>query len=113
MQGNEPRASRLKANYHRHGSHEECLSGYLPPTTTIPGKLLRQPRNLIIVELILSPILFTAGIYFPRVLLHNQGYPKVCPNSLNLPNAGNSLAGISSLTSCYLFFWTRDLIAMF
>jgi hypothetical protein len=28
------------------------------------------------------------------VLLHNQGYPKVCPDSLNLPNAGDSFAGI-------------------
>jgi hypothetical protein len=72
-------------------------------TATLPGKLLRQPRNLVSVELILSPILFTAGIHFPHVLLHNQGYPKVCPDSLNLLNAGDSFAGISSLTSCYLF----------
>jgi hypothetical protein len=47
-----------------------------PSTATLPGKLLRQPRNLVIVELILSPILFIAGIHFPRVLLHNQGYPR-------------------------------------
>jgi hypothetical protein len=67
------------------------------------GKLLRQPRNLVIVEIILSPILFIAEIHFPRVLLHNHGYPKVCPDSLNLPNAGDSFAGISSLTPCYLF----------
>jgi hypothetical protein len=79
----------------------------------MPGKLLRQRRNLVIVELILSPILFTAGIHFPRVLLHNQGYPKVCPVLLNLLNAGNPFAEISSLTSCYLFSRTRDLIAMF
>jgi hypothetical protein len=44
-------------------------------TTTIPGELLRQPRNLVIVELILSLILFTAGIHFPSVLLHSQGLP--------------------------------------
>jgi hypothetical protein len=113
VQGSGPRASRLKANYHRHGSREKCLSGYLPPRATMPGKLLRQPRNLVIVELILSPILFTAGIHFPRILLHNQGYPKVCPDSLNLLNAGDSFAGISSLTFCYLFSRTRDLIAMF
>jgi hypothetical protein len=93
--------------------HGDYLFGYSLPTA-IPGKLLRQPRNLVIVELILSsPILFTAGIYFPRVLLLNQGYPKVCPNSLNLLNAGDSFAGISPLTSCYLFSRTRDLIAMF
>jgi hypothetical protein len=113
MQGNGPRVSRLKANYHRHGSHEECLFGHLPPTATLPGKLLRHPRNLVTVELILPPILFTAGIHFPRVFLHNQGYPKVCPNSLNLFNAGDSFAGMSPLTSCYLFSRIRDLIVMF
>jgi hypothetical protein len=72
-------------------------------TATLPGKLLRQPRNLVSVKLTFLPILFTAGIHFPRVLLHSQGYPKVCPDSLNLLNAGDSFAGISSLTSCYLF----------
>jgi hypothetical protein len=69
-----------------------------------PGKLLRHPRNLVTVELFSSLILFTAGIHFPLVLLHNQGYPKVCPDSLNLPTAGDSFAGISSLSSCSLFF---------
>jgi hypothetical protein len=93
---------RGKADYRRHGSREEYLSGYLPPTT-IPSKLLRHPWNLIIVELILSPILFATGVHFPSVLLHNQSYPKVCPDPLNLPNAGDSFAGISSLSSCYLF----------
>jgi hypothetical protein len=58
-------------------------------TTTIPGELLRHSWNFIIVEPFSSPILFTAGIYFPRVLLHNQGYPKVCPDSPNPPNAGD------------------------
>jgi hypothetical protein len=56
-----------------------------------PGKLLRHPRNLATVELLSPPILFTAGIHFPPVLLHNQGYPKVCPDPLNLPNAGDPL----------------------
>jgi energy-converting hydrogenase Eha subunit F len=84
-----------------------------PSTATLPGKLLHQPRNLVIVKLILSPILFIAGIHFPRVLLHNQGYPKVCPNSRNLLNAGDSIAGISSLTSYYPFSRTRDLIVSF
>jgi hypothetical protein len=42
-------------------------------------------------------------LHFPRVLLHNQGHPKVCPDSLNLPNAGNPFAEISSLASCSLF----------
>jgi hypothetical protein len=51
-----------------------------------PGKLLRHPRNLVTVEHFSSSILFATGIHFPPVLLHNQGYPKVCPNSLNLPN---------------------------
>jgi hypothetical protein len=56
-----------------------------------PGKLLRHPRNLATVELFSSPILFTVGIHFPPVLLHNQGYPKVCPDPLNLPNADDPL----------------------
>jgi hypothetical protein len=53
------------------------------------------------------------GLHFPFVLLHNQGYPKVCPDSLKLLNADDSFAGISSLSSCSLFSRTRDLIAMF
>jgi hypothetical protein len=56
--------------------HGDYSFGHLPPTATIPGELLRQPRNLVIVELFSSPILFTAGVHFPRVLLHNQGYPR-------------------------------------
>jgi hypothetical protein len=63
----------------------DYLFGYSLPTT-IPGKLLRRPRNLVIVELFSSPILFIVGIHFLPILLHNQGYPKVCPDSLNLPN---------------------------
>jgi hypothetical protein len=91
---------------------EEYLFGYSSPTA-IPDKLLRHPRNLITVELILSPILFIAGIYFPPILLCNQDYPKVCPDSLNLLNAGDSFAGISSLSFRSLFSPTRDLIASF
>jgi hypothetical protein len=37
--------------------HEDYSFGHLPPTTTIPGKLLRHPRSLVIVELFSSPIL--------------------------------------------------------
>jgi hypothetical protein len=92
--------------------HREKYPGHLPPTATFPDKLLRHPRNLVTVELFSLLILFTAGIHFPFVLLHNQGYPKVCPDSLNLSNAGNSFAGISSLSSCSLFSRTRDLIAL-
>jgi hypothetical protein len=47
------------------------------------SKLLRHPRNLIIVEFFSSLILLTAGIHFPLVLLYNQGYPKICPDPLN------------------------------
>jgi hypothetical protein len=53
------------------------------------SKLLRHPQNLVTVEHFSSPILFFAGIHFPHVLLHNQSYPKVCSDSLNLPNAGD------------------------
>jgi hypothetical protein len=52
------------------------------------------------------------GSSLSSILLHNQDYPKVCPDSLNPLNAGNSFAGISSLSSCYLFSPTRDLIAL-
>jgi hypothetical protein len=76
-----------------------------------PGKLLRHPRNLITVEHFSSPILFATGIHFPPVLLHNQGYPKVCPDPLNLPSAGDPFARTSSLSFYSLFSPTRDLIA--
>jgi hypothetical protein len=33
--------------------------------------------------------LFATGIHFLSVLLHNQGYPKVCFDPLNLSNAGD------------------------
>jgi hypothetical protein len=69
--------------------HGDYSFGHLPPTATLPGKLLRHPRNLVIVELFSSSILLATGIHFPPVLLHNQGYPKVCPDSLNLPNTGD------------------------
>jgi hypothetical protein len=52
-----------------------------------------------------SPREFTFRLFFSTT--------KVCPDSLNPLNAGNSFAGISPLTSCYLFSRTRDLIAMF
>jgi hypothetical protein len=90
-------------------THEDYPFGHSLPTA-IPDKLLRQPRNLVAIELILSsPILFTAGIHF-RLFFSTT---KVCSDSLNLSNAGDSFAGISSLTSGYLFSRTRDLIAMF
>jgi hypothetical protein len=91
---------------------EEYLSGYPPPTTTYsPGKLLRHPRNLAIVEHFSPPILLATGIHFPPVLLHNQGYPKVCSDPLNLPNTGDPFARTSLLSSGSLFSPTRDLIA--
>jgi hypothetical protein len=77
-----------------------------------PDKLLHYPQNLVTVKLFSSPILFATEIHFPLILLHDQGYPKVCPDSLNLPNAGNSFTGISSLPSYSLFSPTRDLIAL-
>jgi hypothetical protein len=60
---------------------------------------IQQLLLFVTVKLFSSPILFTAGIHFPRVLFYNQGYPEVCPVSLNLLNADDSFAGISSLTS--------------
>jgi hypothetical protein len=72
---------------------------------------IEQLVLFITVELFSSLILFTTGIHFPLVPLYNQGYPKVCPDPLNLLNAGDPFAGISSLSSCSLFSLTRDLIA--
>jgi hypothetical protein len=71
-----------------------------------PGKLLRHPRNLATVEHFSSPILFIAGIHFPPDLLHNQGYPQVCPDSLNLPNAGDSFCW--NIIVIFLFFVFPD-----
>jgi hypothetical protein len=92
---------------------EEYLSGY-PPPTTIPWQASSSfpHRNLATVEHFSSPILFTAGIHYPHVLLYNQGYPKVCPDPLNLPNTGDPFAGTSSLSSYSLFSPTRELIAL-
>jgi hypothetical protein len=91
---------------------EENLSGHLP-STAIPWQASSSPteprhRQAL---LIADPVRH-GKIHFPPVLFHNQGYPKVCPDSLNLPNAGDSLAGISLLSSCSLFSPTRDLIAL-
>jgi hypothetical protein len=72
------------------GHRVEYPSAILHPLQS-PGKLLCHPRNLITVELFSLPILFVAGIHFPPNLLHNQDYPKVCPDPLNLPNAGDPL----------------------
>jgi hypothetical protein len=91
-------------------------AGNIPPAILCPlqspGKLLRHPRNLVTVEHFSSPILFIAGIHFLPVLLNNQGYPKVCPDPLNLPNTGDPFAGTSSFSSYSLFSPTRDLIAL-
>jgi hypothetical protein len=92
--------------------HGDYSFSHLPPTATLPGKLLRHQRNLVIVELFSSPILFATGIHFSPILFHNQGYPKVCPDSLNLLNAGDSFIGISSLPFHSLFSPTRNLIAL-
>jgi hypothetical protein len=56
----------------------DYLFGHSLPTT-IPGKLLRQPRNLVIVELILSLILFTTGIHFPPILPPHSKLPQGLP----------------------------------
>jgi hypothetical protein len=78
-------------------------------TTAIPGKLLRHPWSLVIVEFFSSPILSPRDFTFHPFF----SITKVCPDLLNLLNTGDSFAGISLLSSCYLFSRTRDLIAMF
>jgi hypothetical protein len=116
---------RGKANRYHHGSSRRLpLRPSSTPYNFSPGKLLRYSlnlfsptspsvphRNLITVELFSLPILFTAGIHFPPVLIHNQGYPKVCPDPLNLPSTGDPFAGTSLFSSYSLFSLTRDLIA--
>jgi hypothetical protein len=87
-------------------------TSYLSPIVRARPQHLKKAREPFI-ELFSSPILFATGLHFPSVLFYSQGYPKVCPNSLNLLNTGDSFAGISLLSSCYLFSQTRDLIAMF
>jgi hypothetical protein len=108
-----------------HVTAETTFSAILHPLQPFsPGKLLRHPmnlsnptspsflyRNLVTIELFSSPILFATGIYFPPVFLHNQGYPKVFPNPLNLPSTGNPFARTSSSSFYSLFSPTRDLIA--
>jgi hypothetical protein len=89
------------------GHREKHLSGHLPPTT-IPGQASSSfpYRNLIIIEHFSSPILFVMRIHFPIVLLHNQSYPKVCPDPLNLPNAGDSPC--RNIIVIFLFFVFPD-----
>jgi hypothetical protein len=99
-----PRRSPSKTANHR----GDYLFGHSLPTA-IPGKLLHHPWSLVIVEFFSSPILSPRDFTFRPFF----SITKVCPVSLNLLNAGDSFAGISSLTSCYLFSRTRDLIATF
>jgi hypothetical protein len=87
-----------------------------PPAILHPlqssGKLLRHPQNLATIKHFSPPILFATGIHFPPIFLHNQGYPKVCLDPLNLPNTSDPFAGTSLLSSHSLFSPTRDLIAL-
>jgi hypothetical protein len=75
-------------------SHEFTAS-----SSTFPSSIAEQVHNTSrklvnpFIELFSSSILFIAENHFPSVLLHNQGYPKVCPDSLNLLNAGDSFVG--------------------
>ncbi|XP_025813301.1 uncharacterized protein LOC112890668 [Panicum hallii] len=55
---------------------EDYFFGHSLPTA-IPGKLLRQPQNLVVVELILStPILFTARIHFRLFFSTTKATPR-------------------------------------
>jgi hypothetical protein len=53
-----------------------------------------------------SSPLQSPGIHFPLVLLHNQGYPKVCPDSLDLPNAGDPF--YRNIAVIFMFFVFPD-----
>jgi hypothetical protein len=91
--------------------HMRNISPVIFHPLQFPDKLLHHPWNLVTIELILSLILFTAGIHFPLILPPHSKLPQGLPRSTNLLNAGDSFAGISPLTSCYLFSRTKDLIA--
>jgi hypothetical protein len=64
-------------------------------SSSIAEQVHNTSRKLVnpFIELFSSSILFITENHFPSILLHNQGYPKVCPDSLNLLNAGDSFAG--------------------
>jgi hypothetical protein len=68
-----------------------------PATST-----LRHRRALLLANLVRE---FTFRLFFSTT--------KVCPDSLNLLDAGDSFAEILSLTSYYLFSQARDLIVLF
>jgi hypothetical protein len=92
--------------------HGDYSFSHLPPRQPFPA------NSFIIHEISSSSSFSLHRSYSPReftfrlFFLYSQGYPKVCPVSLNLLNTGDSFAGISSLTSCYLFSRTRDSIAL-
>jgi hypothetical protein len=74
------------------------------------------PANFFVTHGISSPSSFShrrscspQEIHFPPVLLYNQGYPKVCPDPLNLPNTGDPFVGTSLLSSCSLFSFDQGL----
>jgi hypothetical protein len=60
----------------RHGNYS---FGHLPPTATMLGRPLRHPRDLVIVELFSSPILFATGIHFLLVLPPHTKLPQGLP----------------------------------
>jgi hypothetical protein len=74
----------------------DYLLGHSLPTA-IPSKLLRHPWSLVIVEFFSSPNLSPRDFTF-RLFFSTTSTTKVCPDSLNLSNAGDSFAGISSLS---------------
>jgi hypothetical protein len=83
---------------------EEYPFGH-PPPTEFPASFFvttepRQRRAFLIVDSV------HRGNSFFTVLLHNQGYPKVCPDSLNLSNAGDPFCW--NIIAIFLFFVFPD-----
>jgi hypothetical protein len=69
--------------------HEDYPSNHSPPTT-IPWQASLSPTEPHHRRALLTADPVHRGNSLSAVLLHNQSYPKVCPDSLNLLNASDS-----------------------
>jgi hypothetical protein len=59
--------------------HGDYPFDHLPPTVTLPDKLFRHPWDLVIIELLSSPILFATGIHLLPVLPPHPKLPQGLP----------------------------------
>jgi hypothetical protein len=59
--------------------HGDYSFGHLPPTTTIPGKILRHPWSLVIVELFSSLLLSPWDFTFRLFSFTTKATPRFAP----------------------------------